>query len=212
MIHFLYCTVNLVNGMLYVGKHSTENINDGYLGSGKRLRQAIKKYGNGSFERHILSFYNSSHEALAVEAKIVDADFLQDENTYNLTLGGGLLDREASLRGVYASHKTNWGNPEFRERARKRFSDLGKKTGAANLQRLRDNGMKPPSFKGKKHREESKRAIGTANALKQTGEKNSQFGTVWIYSLEQQSSKKVSALELSSWLEQGWLKGRKIKW
>lgn len=38
---FVYMTTNLVNGKRYIGQHTTENLNDGYLGSGKILKNAI---------------------------------------------------------------------------------------------------------------------------------------------------------------------------
>ena len=35
----------MLNGKYYVGKHSTNNLNDGYIGSCDRLRKSVKKYG-----------------------------------------------------------------------------------------------------------------------------------------------------------------------
>ena len=43
--HFIYKTTNLINSKYYIGMHSTSNLKDGYLGSGKYLRSSIKKYG-----------------------------------------------------------------------------------------------------------------------------------------------------------------------
>ena len=44
-IHYIYKTTCNITGRWYVGMHSTSNENDGYMGSGKRLRYSIRKYG-----------------------------------------------------------------------------------------------------------------------------------------------------------------------
>lgn len=41
MIFFgLYKITNLVNGMVYIGQHVTDDLEDGYMGSGKYLKLA----------------------------------------------------------------------------------------------------------------------------------------------------------------------------
>jgi len=39
MKHYTYITTNLINGKQYVGDHSTDNLNDEYLGSIVVLKQ-----------------------------------------------------------------------------------------------------------------------------------------------------------------------------
>jgi hypothetical protein len=87
-IYIVYKTTNLVNGKYYIGCHSTNNIDDGYLGSGKLLKRAIKKYGKKSFTREILHILPSKEEMLLKEKELVNQDFIINENNYNLMTGG----------------------------------------------------------------------------------------------------------------------------
>ena len=75
MFHFLYRTINLSNGKIYIGKHSSDSLDDGYIGKGKRLLQAIRKYGRQNFRREILRFCGSEEEAYLAEGLMVDKDF-----------------------------------------------------------------------------------------------------------------------------------------
>lgn len=51
-------------------------------------------------------------------------------------------------------------------------------------------------------------SIGAANSIHQSGEGNSQFGTRWIYSDEEKTSKKIRATDD---IPEGWKLGRKMK-
>lgn len=89
MYHIVYLTTNLVNNKIYVGVHSTYNLNDGYLGSGIILSRSIKKYGERNFKRDILYYCLSRQDALDIESLIVNRDFVNNESTYNIHIGGG---------------------------------------------------------------------------------------------------------------------------
>lgn len=51
--------------------HSTINQNDGYMGSGKRLRYSIRKYGKENHTKEILEFLPSREELIIKEIDIV---------------------------------------------------------------------------------------------------------------------------------------------
>lgn len=86
--YFVYKTTNLINGKIYIGKHSTNNLEDNYLGSGTHLNNSINKYGKENFKREILEFFDTEQEAYDYEAEIVTKEFVLREDTYNHKLGG----------------------------------------------------------------------------------------------------------------------------
>ena len=88
MFHYLYIIINNINHKFYYGIHSTNNINDGYFGSGKRLRAAIKKYGKENFSKYILEYFNDRKSLLNREQEIITKEFLLSDECYNMTYGG----------------------------------------------------------------------------------------------------------------------------
>ena len=62
MYHYFYKIINKLNNHYYYGIHSTDNLNDGYMGSGRNLRRAINKYGIENFEKEIIKFFDTREE------------------------------------------------------------------------------------------------------------------------------------------------------
>src|SRR5256885_2390076 len=87
MLHYFYVIENLINGKLYAGKHSTQNMNDEYMGSGTLLKLAIKKYGSQNFRKHILKFCDDAYELAELERHIVDVQVLQAHMRHHKTSG-----------------------------------------------------------------------------------------------------------------------------
>lgn len=92
--NFVYVTTNLENGKKYIGKHSTDDMFDGYYGTGELIKKAYKKYGKDSFETKIIKFFDTEDEAYDYEEFLVDESIIYDDRYYNIDLGG-----KGSMRG-----------------------------------------------------------------------------------------------------------------
>lgn len=87
--YYIYKITNLLDGKVYIGQHTTTNLDDGYFGSGKHIIRAVKKYGKENFRKEIQGFYEDKDELNYMERVFVDQTFLDRADTYNLALGGG---------------------------------------------------------------------------------------------------------------------------
>lgn len=86
--HIIYQTTNLINNMIYIGAHSTDCIDDGYIGSGHRITLALQKYGVSNFRKDVLYVFDTPDEMFKKEAEIVNLDFLKRRDVYNIVEGG----------------------------------------------------------------------------------------------------------------------------
>lgn len=84
---FVYKTTNTVSGRFYVGVHKGF-VDDNYLGSGTQLKLAIKGYGRTCFKREVVKVCLDADDAYELEGLIVDKEFVERLDTYNLALGG----------------------------------------------------------------------------------------------------------------------------
>lgn len=106
--HVIYKTTNIANNKIYIGLHSTNKLEDGYLGSGWILKDAIKKYGKPMFKREILCVFSTREEAREMEALVVDQGFVSRSDTYNLHLGGmGVEDQWGEKNPMYGKIAPN---------------------------------------------------------------------------------------------------------
>ncbi|MDX8383316.1 MAG: GIY-YIG nuclease family protein [Ghiorsea sp.] len=87
-LFLIYKTTNMLNSKIYIGKHRTNNANDGYIGSGSALKRSIKTYGKHNFKREILHIFDNFDEMNNKESELVNEDFILREDTYNLITGG----------------------------------------------------------------------------------------------------------------------------
>jgi hypothetical protein len=128
----------------------------------------------------------------------------------NLTLGGignweflnsnSELQRDKCIRG---NIKMKW----LKENDPSWYSNL-LKTRSETIKRSYNEGRRSitvPDWTGKTHTVETKKLIGSKNKIKQSGIKNSQYGSCWI--TNEKENKKIHKGDL---IPDGWRLGRKI--
>ena len=199
--HFLYKTICKITENYYYGIHSTNNLDDGYLGSGKRLRYSIRKYGR---ENHIcekLEFFDTRKELSKKEEEIVNLNEISKKNCLNINIGGDKGSSEiAKIAGDLHS---------FRLKHDREYRNMVSEKISAGVKKTYDNGRLGKnyfSWKGKKFPEEAKKKIGLKNSARQKGTGNSQYGTCWITNGIE--NKKIYRGDN---IPEGWRLGRKIK-
>ena len=143
----VYYILNLINGCYYIGVHKETPGEDlyYYMGRGKRIKAAIKKYGKENFYKEIIARFKTAEEAFAFESFLIDQ---HDEYTYNLSAGGDcgpiMIGKDNPMKDPKIAAK----NAALR-RGQKRPHCSG------------DNHPKP--WLGRKHTEEAKRKNSEAH-------------------------------------------------
>ncbi len=104
----IYKTTNTINGKFYIGKDKHNNPN--YLGSGKRLNDAIKCYGKENFKKEVLEHCGTYEQMSEREIFwITELESLHPKG-YNLTLGGDGGDTISNHpnRDLIAKNHSEW--------------------------------------------------------------------------------------------------------
>ena len=149
VFHFIYKTQSL-SGKYYIGRHTTTNINDGYLGSGKWIRSIKDK---STLTRTILEYCETFEQLKAAEQELLAEHVGQPDcmnfNTNSCGFAHGKLN-PAHLPHVQAAtlHRMLTNNPLKDPEARKRASE-------------KQRGKIGP-MRGKKHLEETKHKISVS--------------------------------------------------
>lgn len=211
----IYISTNLKNSKFYIGAHVTSKIDDGYLGSGKVLRNSVYYHGKENFKKEILEFCENKEMLFKREAELVNEDLLKNPLCMNLKVGGdgGFLNDEHrkkffekakenskfnSLLAVKRKAEIRKGNPNWQ-------LEVNRKSGEGVRRYYRDNNI-VGGFYGKKHSELSKEKISKANKIALAGAGNSQYDTRWI--TNDIDNKKIMKNDN---LPDGWHYGRIIK-
>jgi hypothetical protein len=88
LFYTVYKIQNLVNNKEYIGYHHTNDLNDNYMGSGTLIQKAIEKYGIENFSKEYIEIFDNRDDAVALEAYLVNEEYVKLNTNYNLALGG----------------------------------------------------------------------------------------------------------------------------
>lgn len=167
----LYKTTNNINGKYYIGIHTTDNLDDGYIGSGWLFKKALKKYGKDSFTREILEVFDNREDALLAEKEyVITVD--EDENSYNLRTGGfgGTTHSETTKKLLSERAKNQYSTEE----SRTKHSEIMKEYYRLNPQSEETIKKRAKSCTGLKRTQDTKSKIGNSNKGKIRSEETKQ--------------------------------------
>ena len=190
------------NDDYYLGQHKTSNLDDGYTGSGKKLKER-----NDPFVLTILEYYNSQDELNVAERDLIGDLWWTDEKCLNMKEGGNggwdAVNKTLDRSYMYTEEYKHKMSVMMQERHAKGEANVFRKEdgikGRARVQELYPQG----TFLGKTHTEESKKLIGLKNAKHQKGKGNSQYGKRWI--TDNIQSKKIDKTDA---IPEGFRRGR----
>lgn len=125
----IYKTTNLINGKIYIGQD--RNNNPSYLGSGKSLIKAIKKYGKETFKKEILEECTDNNHLNEREVYWISFYNSRDRKVgYNISEGGKEGDRkighDIAKNGIYNYWIKKYGKEEADIRKKQQFDKLTK--------------------------------------------------------------------------------------
>lgn len=195
--HYIY-KITRDDGRYYIGLHSTDILEDGYFGSGNRITASIKKHGKERHTKQILEYLLSRQEAKNREKELLSEELRADPMCMNIAPGGGggFINEEHRLKATLAGLKSKkrdhaTANRKARQTKLARGTNLGGSDG----------------FRGKQHTQKTRDHLSIVMSEKQSGEKNSQFGTCWVTN---GTPIKIKKERLDEYLADGYSRGRKM--
>lgn len=206
--NFIYKTTNLINYKFYIGMHSTNNMNDTYIGSGTFLKRSIKKYGVENFKFEILEFVETREELKKREKELINEELLKDPFCMNIKLGGEggfdhiIHDKKRDLEHLKkARERSNWlrkNDENWKQKTKeinaKNAKKASSKSSVCPLLEYNKNNGNP--MKGKKHTNETKKKMSLSHENKNiTRENQKEINQKIANSLKGKYSKEKS----SSW-------------
>lgn len=115
--HVIYKTTCLVTGKWYIGMHSTDDLDDGYLGSGQVLSRSVKKHGKSQHVYEVLEHHPSRKSVSEREEELLTKEFRANPLCMNIA-GGGIGHVPGHRNSEESKLKNSIASKEMWERLR----------------------------------------------------------------------------------------------
>ena len=195
--YLIYCNEpsSSLYGCIYYGKHSTNNLTDGYITSGKIIKRYIKKYPDGYY-RKILHLYNSEEEVNKAEKNLIK-NHLGNCYCLNIAAGG------------------NGGNTlaGYSEEELKEFSDMCSRTHKDVKHKVNKEAHKKQSITLQNKYSSGEIVIWNKGQTKETNENVKQISE----KISKTRKEKCATGEITVWnkgktgVQEAWNKGRPVE-
>ena len=106
--HYIYKTTCIITNKFYIGMHSTNNLDDGYQGSGKILKYSINKYGKENHKTEIIEKLPNREDLIKKEKELVNRDLLNEDLCMNLVTGGDGGYNEEAIKANKLKRGKKW--------------------------------------------------------------------------------------------------------
>lgn len=154
MNYYIYLIVNKVNFKTYVGQRKSNKKwnEDPYMGSGKLIKLAQKKYGMENFEKFLIQYCSTKEEADEVEKFWIAEYRSRGKAQYNIADGGQGFSGKHSEETKRKMSEAKKGRPRSEETKRKMSKPRSEETKKKISETL----------KGKHHSEEARKKMSEA--------------------------------------------------
>ena len=202
----------------YYGQHHTDNLDDGYCGSGLYIRKYFKKYTKiqgESYTKEIISFYDNADELNKAEYELIGDSYKLDPMCLNIQAGGYFNEwcdesrKKASqsakkrpkreIGSMRGKHHSEESKIKISEGSKKWHSTHQQKHSEEAKQKIREKAIgRPSSFKGKHQPERAKQIL--SEKLKALPKR------CWVYKDDVEYL--IYESELDDYISNGYIKGR----
>lgn len=208
MFGYIYETMNLINGMKYIGKHKSSKFDKNYKGSGVKLKKAFEEFGKENFSVRIIEEipdFDNNEEGLR---------YLSERETNWINICNAVMSNKY-YNNSYGSEKEGWSgvNKAIKDNPNYYKEHHWKYTGTYNPKNRKYSKENIEKFK-KNHWKNLGLSVwnkGIKIPKEKLTDHQKNFGPICknrIWVNKNNINKRIKSEELEVYLYQGWNKGR----